>query len=601
MGLLQSAIETYDRMEAEYAGIEYEGKETLAPIAHIIAKPKIEITIDEQGNFSSARKCDAEKKIAIPVTEESAVRTSGARAHALCDQIQYVADIIKEKHELYVKQLEDWYNSFYSHPKVKAVFLYVSKNVVLEDLMQAGLLELDKNEKIKNEKDLICWNVVGLGEKSGPVWCDLELMKQYIRYYYASINESNSEELCFLSGKKQKKAKFHIKGVVANSGNAKIISVNDTKNFTYRGRFKTAEEALTISYISSQKAHNALKWIVANNGVSVGSRTFICWNPKGYSVPHIINPLLVNDSAKSKPTEYREKLRRAIAGDAGKLPQNESVIIAGFDVATTGRLPTTGRLSITYYNELSGSDFLERLLEWDASCCWYDSFWGASSPTLKSIVTMTYGVQRHSGEKSTVELDTRIAGQQMQRLLHCRIDKALLSTDLMMRIVQNASNMQTYTTENRRKLLFTACAVVKKYRYDHLKEEWNMALEEYRKDRSYQFGRLLAIMEKIEKDTYESDEEREANAIRMQTVFVQKPGYATKIILGQLKNAYYPRLKPGLRGYYDKMIGQIMEIISAFDEEYNKSLSETYLLGYYLQKNALYTKKEKDNNSEVEK
>lgn len=127
-----------------------------------------------------------------------------------------------------------------------------------------------------------------------------------------------------------------------------------------------------------------------------------------------------------------------------------------------------------------------------------------------------------------------------------------------------------------------------------------MALEEYRKDRSYQFGRLLAIMEKIEKDTYESDEEREANAIRMQTVFVQRPGYATKIILGQLKNVYYPKLPPGLRGYYDKMIGQIMEIISAFDEEYNKSLSETYLLGYYLQKNALYTKKEKDNNSEVE-
>ena len=593
MGLLQSAIETFNRMEAEYAGVEYERKETLAPIAHIMAKPQVEITIDEQGNFSSARKCDAEKKIAIPVTEESAARSRVARAHALCDQIQYVTDIIKEKHELYVKQLEDWCNSSYYHPKIKAVLLYAQKHDVINDLKQAGLLEFDKNGKIKNEKDLICWNVVGLGEKSGPVWCDLELMKQFARYY-ASITESNSEKLCFLSGKKQKMAKFHIKGVVANSGNAKIISANDTENFTYRGRFVTAEEALTVSYISSQKAHNALKWIVANNGVSVGNRTFICWNPKGYSVPHIVNPLLVNDSAKSKPTEYRENLRKAIAGDARKLPQNESVIIAGFDAATAGRL------SITYYNELLGSDFFQRLLEWDESCCWYDSFWGASAPTLKSIITMTYGVQKHSNEKSTMELDTKIVGQHMQRLVHCRIDKALLPTDLMMRIVQNASNMQTYTKENRRKLLFTACAVIKKYRYDHFKEESNMALEEYRKDRSYQFGRLLAIMEKIEKDTYESDEEREANAIRMQTVFVQRPGYATKIILGQLKNVYYPKLPPGLRGYYDKMIGQIMEIISAFDEEYNKSLSETYLLGYYLQKNALYTKKEKDNNSEVE-
>ncbi len=128
-----------------------------------------------------------------------------------------------------------------------------------------------------------------------------------------------------------------------------------------------------------------------------------------------------------------------------------------------------------------------------------------------------------------------------------------------------------------------------------------MALEPTRRDRSYQFGRLLAVLEKIEADTYDKSETRETNAMRMQSVFVRRPGYATKIIMDQLKNGYYPRLKPGQRVFYDRLIGEIIEQLSLFpEEEYNKSLSETYLPGYYLQKNALYTKKELSDNSEEE-
>lgn len=38
-------------------------------------------------------------------------------------------------------------------------------------------------------------------------------------------------------------------------------------------------------------------------------------------------------------------------------------------------------------------------------------------------------------------------------------------------------------------------------------------------------------MEKIERDTYDASENRETNAIRMQSVFVQRPGYAAKVIM----------------------------------------------------------------------
>ena len=123
-----------------------------------------------------------------------------------------------------------------------------------------------------------------------------------------------------------------------------------------------------------------------------------------------------------------------------------------------------------------------------------------------------------------------------------------------------------------------------------------MALEPDRQDISYQYGRLLAVLEKIERDTYDKEENREPNAMRMQPVFARRPQYATRIIWEQLKKAYYPRLKPGSRAFYDRLIGEIMSKISVFsDAEQKRPLGDTYLLGYYLQRSDLYQpKKESD-------
>ena len=125
-----------------------------------------------------------------------------------------------------------------------------------------------------------------------------------------------------------------------------------------------------------------------------------------------------------------------------------------------------------------------------------------------------------------------------------------------------------------------------------------MALEPERKDRSYQFGRLLAVMEKIERDTYDSSDSREPNAIRLQSIFCQRPMTTAGNLEKQLERAYFPRLKPNNRIFYKNLMGQIMSIISDFPPEtWNTPLDNTYLMGYYLQRSALYAKKT-DNEME---
>ena len=129
-----------------------------------------------------------------------------------------------------------------------------------------------------------------------------------------------------------------------------------------------------------------------------------------------------------------------------------------------------------------------------------------------------------------------------------------------------------------------------------------MALDSSKQDRSYQFGRLLAVMEKVERDTYTDNENREPNAIRQMSVFCRRPMYVAANLEKQLEQPYLPRLRLGSRVFYKNMIGQIMEEIDKFPEnQRNRPLEPSYLMGYYLQRSALYQKKENEQNEEDSK
>ncbi len=581
MGLLQKALETYDAMEA-LAGVYEEGKEPLAPIGHIVTKAQIEVTIDADGHFLSALAADKDRKIIIPVTEKSAGRSNNPPPHPLCEQIAFLLDW-NGKLKDYTDQLQRWESSAYSHPKLTSVLNYIRGNTLAADLERSGLSP--------KKDDTVGWIVYGTGESSGPVWKDKELLNAYTDYY---LSQKKEMTLCMLTGEHSIAALQHIGGVYARHGKAKIISANDDTNFTYRGRFAEPEEAASVGYLASQKAHNALKWLISTQGAIQGNRAFVAWNPQGKRIPKPTLPLFsFADEAPALPTyrSYRDDLNKKLAGFHAALDASDQVVIAAFDAATTGRL------AVTYYNELLGSDFLERLAHWERSCCWPYNQRSISSPSLASIIDFAFGTPR--GTPESVKADEAIVAGNMQRLLSCRIDQAAFPLDIMRALVTRAGNMQVYGVASRSKLLYTTCAVIRKYYLDHNKEAFDLALEPERKDRSYQWGRLLAVMEKIERDTYDESEKRETNAIRMQSVFVQRPGYAAKLIMDQLKTAYYPRLSVGARIYYDRLVGGIMEQLSLFDAaDYNKPLTETYLPGYYLQKNAFYARKTNEETEE---
>lgn len=588
MGLLQKALETYECYH-NHASQHREGEDMMAPVGHIVTRANIEITLDSDGNFVNASAVSkTEPKIIIPVAEGSAGRTSAPCAHPLCEQLGYLIPDNAEKYALYVKQLSQWASSEHTHPKLLPILQYVMQQTIVQDLQKCDLVKLNDRGKPEDEKLLIRWRV--LGGEIEACWLDSSLFDAFTAYYKASI--ATPSQLCMVSGEIVAPAVQHPKGIVSIAGNAKLISANDSNGFTYRGRFEQDWQAACVGYEVSQKSHSALRWLVSTQGVILGGRTFLCWNPQGRTITQAHLPFMRPPKPVFHPSEYRDALHQTLNSKKAELDITHGVVLAVFDAATSGRL------SLTYYSELQGHDFLQRLHDWDVSCCWPHWKFGIQSPSLRQIVDCSCGTQRTEKGGSRLETDERILCQQMQRLVVCRVDRSPLGKDVVQALVARASQPQAYDHFVYEDILFTACAVIRKYRKDYYKEEWSMALEPEKKDRSYQFGRLLAVMEKVERDTYDSSEGREPNAIRMQSVFCQRPMYVAGNLEKQLERAYFPRLKAGSRIWYKNLMGQIIEVISAFpQEEWNKPLEDSYLMGYYLQRTTLYTK---NTNNETE-
>lgn len=593
----------------------------LTPLAHMEANAQIEVLLDEDGNFCGASKINKANAVTlIPVTEASAGRSSGIAPHMLSDTLSYIAGDFKNycqdkksknnaenKFQRYMKQLETWSKSAYSHPKVEAIYKYINKQVLIADLIKVGIVTLTEegffdNGKISGqiyEKSLVRFRVLSTGKTlEESTWEDSTLIDAYTDYFLSEQN--GKEDICYLTGKMQPRTENHPKGIIAANYGAKLVSANDSQGYTYRGRFQNSEQAYVLSYEASQKVHSALTWLAKKQGVYVGTkdkRTFICWNPKGKKTPNILDPLgLIDEEDESGNSDipYRKKLSKTLRGYRDQFDDTDDVIIMGLDAATTGRL------SITYYNELLASDFLERIQYWGETCQWFYvkfteqkiPYHKIETPTFRRIAECAFGCEKGN----FIEANDKILKEQIQRLIKCMLDQQPMPKDIVNALTEKASAPLAYSRGNRERVLSTACAVIVKYYLD--KGIWKkgendaMKLDLENQDRSYLFGRLLAVLEKVERAAYDKGESREPNAIRLQAAYVNHP-LKTWMILEEVLRPYYQKLRPYWRDHYKNIISQITGLFAEEDPSVlNQGLKETYLLGYYLQRAELNKKKD---------
>ncbi len=625
MSWLTSLYKTYENLSQVDGGII-----GLLPIAHTTQNAQIEVTINQASQFVSAMV--VEKKQAetlIPCTEESAGRSGKTPIHhPLMDKLQYMAadyaafggEKGSKFHVKYIEDLRKWCSSNYSNKKVKILLQYLEKGNLISDLVEAGVLHCDKDSKLiekwtdkattpeiykvtpGNQSDaFVRFRVICDEDNTTALWEDQRLQNDYIKYY---LSRRSKNGVCSVTGEECSCTVNHPNKIRNTGDKAKLISANDSSGLTYKGRFLDFDEAALISYEISQKAHNALKYLIKKQGRSYGStKVFLLWSAKGFYMPGIyedsLEALLQDTEKKEYTAEISAKnFNDFISGFRCKdLQSQEDIAIIGVDSATTGRM------AITFYREILQNELVDRVLEWHKSCEWkhryhFDKdnklleFMGAPSP--KDIALAAFGTER-----TFLEIDNKLGAVTVERVLHCIIDGDALPYDIVQSAFRNVCHPQNYKNINNwRKVLSICCSLVKKYKYDKSnqlnREEWTVELQKECTDLAYLCGRMLAVADMIEgKALYLKGETRETAAMRYFTKFQEHPNSTWMIICKSLI-PYFNYLEnkvPGLKEYFQKRLEEISSKIPQEEFKEAKNLDGTMALGFFSQLNEGFTKK----------
>lgn len=667
MGLWQNLCEAYSANE-ELLRKTYPLSTTTVNNAN---KPLLVVKINDAGELQSIGQIPKRAKneplqsFVVPVTEASMGRT-GTEPHPLFDNYAYIKGA-GEKYERYLKELEkrkDLSREF------AAVYNYVKRGTLAEDAKQFEpkddvfvLFEVEypgeTNARLwENESLMVKWHQYYMGllnekarneevlakdlreqedklaqlesEKSSctektrkkELQEEIKEQKQQVRVLRNAVREVAEDSVfCvdMITGDRMESAISHPKKIVNAAGNAKLISDNDKENFTYRGKFANAQEAYSVGYESSQRAHQFLRFVVNEYGIKCDSQVIVAFTTakKGESrlslpQPPVSDVLWDDLDAAEEPLsannnvilfsqtggDFAQALAKALNGykeDAILKPRlHDPTMIVILDAATTGRL------SVTFYREMSREDYLEKLCEWHRTCRWHFTAFHKGkqdseaqrieyegAPTIDDIIGVVFG--RPHGSDSGYNKIKKVA---RETLMRCVFDNSPFPENYLRLAVQRASAPFANAVNEKGKFnrsafsrnLSVACALVNKSLIDKGKEPYGMCIETTHSNRDYLYGRLLGAADKLEEYAlYKGGNSREETAaIRYMQTFSQKP-YSTWNTIHQTLVPYIQHVKNSLA------FRELQEIHAKFKEENinfedDTPLSGIYLLGYYCER-----------------
>ncbi|MEI7024996.1 type I-C CRISPR-associated protein Cas8c/Csd1 [Paenibacillus sp. y28] len=625
MSWLANLNRTYEQNERAIGQFEKKSNDreyALIPVSHTTQSAHIEIHLDKYGNYVSAKVVEEnDASTIIPCTEASASRAGTNPApHPLFDKLVYVAgdftrycgEVKGTPHTDYVHQLRSWCQSSFAHPKVESVLRYVEQGTLMTDLIRDKILWLDEHSRLMDkwtgsaEEKPELFKVLSAdqsaafvrfavrvpGEAEDRLWRDRSVQESFIQFYDHLLTEI---DLCYVTGKQLPYADKHASRIRNSADKSKLISANDKNGFTYRGRFRTSRQAAAVGYEVSQKAHNALKWLIERQSFTIDGKVFLVWGTESLEMPDPLGDMSsLYAPEEDEPSagdvahkEFANRIRLAMGGYRYDGDYQAKVIIMILDAATLGRM------SMVYYRDMNKELFLNRLESWHSTCFWLHrykknqddkriTFYGA--PATRDIAFAAYGSRAN---------DKLVKGL-MERMLPCIVDGRSIPLDIVRSAVNRASNPVGMEEWEWEKTLGIACALVNKA---NEKEGFKVGLNTENTDRSYLFGRMLAIADVLERRALGREEKRATNAIRYMNAFAQRPRRTWTIIQSNIQ-PYQARMGTEA-GYYNRLLDEVGAQLQPEDFT-DRPLSGLYLLGFYSQRHDLYTPQKSKPGTEAE-
>lgn len=594
----------------------------LLPIGFTQKKVKYNIIISADGEFVTAQEIGKDEQLCtIPTTPQAESRSGSIGVpFPLADKLNFLVAETASGEEnprfsSYLKQLGQWCESPDSPECLRVLYKYLEKKTLLSDLMSVPNLKLQyhKNIELKDAlgsdaSSFACFSV-RYPDSENRLWMRSDVRESWSRYSPTLSNEK--AELCYATGSILPPLQKHPK----LSGNAKLISAEDAGfPFRYKGRFVQDRSAAVLSNIASTKAHNALRWLISNQGFERYGMSIVAWNT---AVPVLEESIFGDKKTRPDTFEfYARELRNATAGymerlrklsstgslDAETRHRMNNIVIMGLQAATDGRM------SITYYQEIPGNLYVSRLEKWAEDCLW--EMPGKEkvlrSPTWREICEAVIGcdkVRTAMTDAQCKKSATKLMREMQMRLLSCIVNASPLPQDFSKQAFNRAVQPLAFTDISGRwnnfawaQCVSTTCSLIRKKQIQENKTAQSPVLDTDCTTRDYLFGRLFAVAHKIELDS-NGDYDKPTVAVRMMARFVQSPATSwlnlyRKLIpylkrLGQ--NSSYTGF---LADRYLSLLGMIEQKFTPEDRMDNHPLSYEFLTGFSAQLRELYLKPE---------
>ncbi|MGT2832611.1 type I-C CRISPR-associated protein Cas8c/Csd1 [Streptococcus halotolerans] len=623
MDFFTSLLKTYENAETE-SWVDNASKGTiLLPIYHTSLKSNgkniISVVLDNEGKFIKADYIGKEETIIFPVTSNSVARSGkNPASHPLVDKLSYyVSEINQDQYDAYHNQLENWraacrdeqvkdYLSLIQRFILQPEFLsQICQSLYGQSYTREGLkvtsVGTDNKEKTVDLSTCFLEFKIDhfIGNRTVSVTNYQALHQAFIAYV-----ESHHDDkiICNISGRKETLATKH-RGLI---GNAKLISVSNN-NETYKGRFRERDDVFTVGTQTSEKIHLMAKYLLENDQTHVwlgGTQQMINWfsddiaNDSQLDVTKSVESdvfnwdnMLPDVYETETPVFSIDKTNREI--NQSFIHGKKTFSDASTYYAAILNKTNDGRIALKYFRHLQVSELLQHLERWQHNYSWESRKQGNNfvikTPSLNDMILAAYGTDR----ERYLELDNdSFRSDQYQQLVTALLDGHSVPIHLVKKLESNLKHRQRYP-RHWYQIQQVALAILHKQNG----EEFTPMLDHKYSNRSYLFGRLLAIYELIETQRYalEGNQDRITNAERYWTAYTGQPAKMMTLLENKVK-PYEEVLKlnrPGLWKKLDKERAEVIELLTpAFSaKEFTDALDYKFIFGYYAEKKYYYTSK----------
>ena len=473
------------------------------------------------------------------------------------------------------------------------------------------VVDIEKAKKnFKTLKDVFVRFKVLQPDRLSELWLDDDVYEEWSKKY-RSIYDTGEQEtvLSYISGEIEDSSSFFPKKVRNQGDGARLMSSNDDTFVTFGDRFtpKNYNQASPVGSLSMQKSLYALSWLISNQGFSSDGFIVLTWNndnPNNMKEPNMFDArkCFYMDNVEYNKGDFAMESNKVVTalmrfGQRGASINDYTgghkvnVLVLDGD--------SKGRIAVQYYNQFDSELYYRKLENWFKTCRWLYYDWQeirgndgklhkvknlplVKTPLFDTIFNVAYKDCSKGGGESAKKFKKKFYKDILDCIINGKVNKMIAKKSFHIVCNNNSffSGDEKYLTSRNKWLdaIATTCALFNNL-YD-LGGYMELNLQE--KDRSYCFGRLLSILEKIERT---SVSDRATNAERLFNHFSMKPA-STFYTIRNSCQVYLVKMKgtgkAGLAVYYEKQIADILALINEGDFD-DRPLDEKFLLGYYAQ------------------